>query len=129
MAKCKCDWCLGGVGRRDFKADKGDGYEETRHRKTGKKKARSKRVGCPGNDGKAHVYVWTSEGEYTGWVRNPYSGKVSKSFYLENGFFQREYKKCAGCGKTAGSRYTEQFQKLINKVGWYRAMYGDRSGW
>lgn len=129
MARCNCSWC-DSRAHKDFRHDKGDGWEDTPRRKaSGKKKARSKRAGCPGNEGKAHVYVWTSEGEYTGMVRNPYTGKVYESFYKKNGYFQYERKTCVGCGKVAKTRNTEQFQKLIAKVGWYRAMYGDRSGW
>lgn len=43
---------------RDHRHDKGDGYEETPHKKVHRKVTPDKKPGCPGNNGKAHVHVW-----------------------------------------------------------------------
>lgn len=62
MRKCDCDWCEGAGKRKDFRQDHGsDGWTETPYKKSAKKKKSKKRLGCPGNDGGAHVYVWVDE--------------------------------------------------------------------
>jgi hypothetical protein len=129
MATCNCSWC-DTRAYRDFRQDHGsDGFEETKYRKTGgKKKPRHVRVGCPGNDGKAHVYVWTSENEETGTYRSPWSDRIIKSFYAKHGYHRMEAKTCVGCGKVAKKRYTEEFQKRVAKYGWYQASYADLDG-
>jgi hypothetical protein len=69
--------------------------------KAGKTKKPKKKRGCPGNDYKAHVYVWVTETRY-----------FSKYNY-ERGYhvvdFSRPYtvdsKTCCGCGKVDNRRY------------------------
>lgn len=54
---CKCDWCFGGVERRDFRATKG-GPEELPHRPT--RRGKNKRW-CKGKEGREHRYkqvIW-----------------------------------------------------------------------
>lgn len=64
-----------------------------------KKKGNKKYPGCEGNDGKAHVYVWTSETMPTDYL-----------FYRYFGFHRTEWKICVGCGKRNGTRKTEQYE-------------------
>jgi hypothetical protein len=52
------NWNATSLIHRDHRHDKGDGYEETPHKRTDKKVTQTKKPGCPGNKGKAHVYVW-----------------------------------------------------------------------
>jgi len=60
----------------------------------GKRKAPRKPRGCPGNDNKAHVYVWQMrEVVWRGWSGKVYSYKVNEKI-------------CCGCNKVANRKYT-----------------------
>ena len=98
-----------------------DDFEETfRHKKKAQKKRPKKQRGCPENDFGPHVYVWVpSKAVYDWWP------EYVDDFYDKHGIYRREVKTCCGCGKTSGSRYTEEMQKRISKLGWYKANYGD----
>lgn len=56
------------------------------YRRTGKRKGKKPRAGCPGNDGNAHVYVWV--------VR-----KVSFAGFYRDREYTYEIRVCCGCEK------------------------------
>lgn len=133
MGRCKCDYCMGRNIRREFRQDHGsDGFEQAPHKKAAKPKKRKRLPGCAGNDGNAHIYVWTTEYEETGmvwrerWDREiqGYRRVKEESYHQQHGFHMEERKVCIGCGKRAGRRYTEKFQKHRGRVGWWKARYG-----
>jgi hypothetical protein len=108
------DFIRGGVTPEDF--------EETNYQtrlKSNKKRPKKQR-GCPENDFGPHVYVWIPMPHAYDWW------DYDDDFYRHHGFHRREAKVCCGCGKKVKSRYTEEFQKLVNKKGWYNASYGYR---
>lgn len=57
------------------------------------------RPGCPGNDFKAHVYVWTTEKEESTFFSDYY------------GFHKRQSRICVGCGKRNGSQLSDEYMK------------------
>lgn len=79
-----------------------DFYEEVNYQQRLKKK--NKRVrnypGCPGNDGKAHVYVWTTETVPT---------TLFEDYY---GFPKYQRHVCAGCGKAKGYKLSDEYMKV-----------------
>lgn len=91
--------------------------EEPRYRKPGKgygygrnrKRPRTQR-GCPANDNKSHVWVWTTEREPT------------DLFFKHFGFHKKESKVCCGCGKVDKTRETETYLRRKERV--YRKMNG-----
>lgn len=108
---------------RDHRHDKGDGYEETPHKKISKKESPRKKPGCPGNNGKNHVYVWigarftpSPNGRYfdqamgeaayrshPNYIRefrtwSPFDSRAEHIAWLE----KREIQICAGCLKKPG---------------------------
>ena len=87
----------GAVGVEDF-------YKEVNYTKKSKKKNVKKYPGCPGNEGKAHIYVWTTE----------FNGK--SLFFDFYGFHKFEKKICAGCGHKDRSRRTEEYNRRNEKV-------------
>lgn len=95
-----------------------DGFDETPHKKKSKGKPKKKR-GCPENNYKEHVYVWVPAPRIYDWLDG-----VDDDFFKRRGFYRSEVEVCCGCGNRRRSRYTEEFQKLINEKGWYRATYG-----
>lgn len=84
----------GAVGVEDF-------YKEVNY--TPKKKVKAKpakqtRPGCSGNEGKRHIYVWTTE------------FNLEDLFFKFFGFHKYEKKFCAGCSKRQyGTRKTERY--------------------
>lgn len=80
--------------------------EEIRYRKPGRgngygrnrKRVRENR-GCPANDFKGHVWVWTSERE------------VTDIFFKHFGFHKRESRICCGCGKVSKTRESEEYMR------------------
>lgn len=125
---------------RDHRHDKSDGYEETPHKsKHGKGKNRpKKKPGCPGNDGKNHVYIWigaryipTPNGHYIDKVqpkwcyRNnpnynrmfhgymPFDSQEQHTAWLE----AREIQICAGCLKKSGKKRMKDDQS--NDTSWW----------
>lgn len=68
--------------------------------KRGKDKVRKRYPGCPGNNNKSHVFVWTTQYEDT---RN--------LFYRYFGFHKHERKVCAGCAHRDARRTTERYDK------------------
>lgn len=113
---------------RDHRHDKSDGYEETPHKKNHKKETPRKKPGCPGNDGKNHVYVWigarympTHHGIYLDQVKEkwcyrnnphydrmfhgymPFDSQEEHAAWLE----AREIQICAGCLKKSGKKRTK----------------------
>jgi hypothetical protein len=90
------DFIHGGVDIDDFD-------DVIRHRKKAKKVRPKKKPGCPGNEGKAHIYVWTTEFNF------------EDCFFKFFGFHKYEKKFCAGCNKKAyATRKTEQYIKKFN---------------
>lgn len=115
---CGCDYCMSRGLRRDFRHSAEGGYEETPHHKAGKSKKKKVPRGCPGNDNKGHVYVWTVDpGDLD---------ERTKLFYMSGGVYRREWEICVGCARVKRSRYTEEFQKLVTKYGWYGAQRYNR---
>lgn len=119
-----------------------DGFEkEVNYRpKPKKRKATRTRPGCPGNDNKTHVYVFTTE------------YNIKDLFYRYFGFHKYEKRFCAGCGKNGHKvrkteRYVKKFkdssrygspeyrhegfreyrQKWLTQRGYTREVYGN--GW
>lgn len=90
----------GGVDVEDFEEE----FRHTPSRKYKKKNKRKKaKPGCVGNDGKAHVYVWTTE-------RN-----VEDLFFRFYGFHKYEKKVCIGCGRRDGTQLTERYIKIKDR--------------
>lgn len=123
---------------RDHRHDKGDGYEETPHKKVSKKETPRKKPGCPGNNGKNHVYVWIGarylpcpSGQYIDQVHGPASYRSHPNYiaafrnwspfnsreehiaFLE----KREIQICAGCLKTTGKKRMKDDQS--NDTSWW----------
>lgn len=109
------NWGATNIIIRDHRHDKGDGYEESRHKsKHGKSKKKYVRKGCPGNDGKQHVYIWVSERFRPQANGNQYDRGDRKNFwpaypwmtwerelaYLES----REAQVCCGCYRVYNTR-------------------------
>lgn len=88
-------------------------------KKRGKARKKKEKRGCPENDFGPHIYVWTPQVLLYSW----WPEKGADPFYDKYGFHRREVKTCCGCEKTNGYRYTAEFQKRINKLGWYKANY------
>ena len=64
-----------------------------------KKAKPKKKKGCPGNDYKAHVYVWVETKHYRE-VLNGWGWTLDKTrYYIVN------RKTCCGCGKVTKSKY------------------------
>lgn len=80
----------------------GKGYSYNRRTK----KARPPK-GCPANNGKAHVWVWTSEYEET------------DIFYKHFGFHKKETKVCCGCLLKTKVRETERYMKRKERA-WFK---------
>lgn len=98
----------GGVEPEDFEA-------EVNYRPKKKEKVPVKHTGCTGNDGKAHVYVWTTEFEPTGYYTPWWTERKEPSFFKEYGFHEYERFVCVGCGHKKKSRYTEEYHKWVAK--------------
>lgn len=82
-----------------------DFYKEVNYQKSLRKKKKVKtRPGCPGNEYKAHVYVWTCENEYRDF------------FYDYYGFPKYQHKVCAGCGKSNGTKHSDQYMKVKERL-------------
>lgn len=118
-------WGSSSIIIRDHRHDKGDGYEETPHKKVSKKETPAKKPGCKANDNGPHVYIWTSSryklnvwGGYVDKVQPKYTYRDSpyyeSTFHSWNPFKtqeehiawleKREYQICAGCYKTTGKQ-------------------------
>lgn len=118
-------WSATSIIHKDHRHDKGDGYEEASHKKVSKKETPRKKPGCPGNDGKAHIYVWigarympTHHGIYLDQVKEkwcyrnnpnydrifhgymPFDSQEEHAAWLE----AREIQICAGCLKKSGKK-------------------------
>jgi hypothetical protein len=124
MATLKEDsdsWSATSIIHRDHRHDKGDGYDETKHKKVSKKTRVKKKPGCWGNNGGPHVYVWIGaryrpnevgqhidqaqpkwcyrrEEEYTVFHWMPWKTRQEHIDWLE----KREAQYCAGCFKRTG---------------------------
>ena len=85
----------GGVEISDFE----DEIPYRHPKRKSKKKSRKAVPGCEGNDGKAHIYVWTSETMPTDYL-----------FYRYFGFHRSEWRVCVGCGKRNGTRNSEKYE-------------------
>lgn len=84
----------GGVDPEDF-------YMEVNYspkRKSKKKREKKKYPGCPGNEGKAHIYVWTTEREF------------QDLFYRYFGFSKYQSNICVGCGKRNGVKNSDKYE-------------------
>lgn len=102
----------GGVGLDDF-------VDTIKHVKKADPKKHVKKRGCPGNDYKAHVYVWVPEVDTSPW-------KSDREFFDFYGFHKYEYKICAGCEKRTNFRLTEEYTKKFKQSGrWGSAEYKD----
>lgn len=105
------DFIRGGVKIEDFDD------EPMRERTAGKsrRKARVRKTpsGCPGNDFKAHVYIWTTE------------QNEEDSFFKFYGYHRFEKKVCCGCEKkTYGRRSTPRYDRW-KKREWERRFGGE----
>ena len=67
--------------------------------KSGKYK-KKKKIGCPDNYGKSHVYIWIIETKYYGKFHNIYGWVEDK-----NRPFTVKRKICCGCGKIKKNIY------------------------
>lgn len=121
MGKCDCDWCNPGPYR-DFKdgaVDEEYGEVEVNYTPRRKnKKVHKKKPGCPANEGKSHIYIYTTE------------FNMEDVFFKYYGFHKWEHSVCCGCGKKARkSRKTERYEKKFgNKMRqhrWTDAEYED----
>lgn len=134
------NWNATSLIHKDHRHDHGDGYEDTRgHPKRRKKARKSKVPGCPGNDGKGHVYVWISAryiptpgGIYFDRVKDkwcyrnhkdynrmfhgymPFDSQEDHAAWLE----AREIQICAGCLKASGKKRTKHDEAPDNSW-WY----------
>jgi hypothetical protein len=70
------------------------------YRRKGGKKKRKPRRGCPGNEGKGHVYVWVTETVY-GSKWNPNYGHWTNDFTKK---YTYDTRRCCGCLKVDKSR-------------------------
>lgn len=85
MKKCRCYDCTGN-DRKYVYPDVND-WEDPRWVKNRGKKKKRKREGCPGNEGKAHIYVWNTETyDYL-------------NFYGKCSSYTVTRYTCCGCGK------------------------------
>lgn len=92
--------------------DVADFADEFRHVPKKKSPSKKTRSGCPGNEYRAHVYIWTSETE------------EGKDFFFKHfGFHRYERKVCIGCRKVAGSRNSAKYEEVKRRK--WRKMYGD----
>lgn len=91
-------WFMYGIRRRNFRQDQTRAPEVPRHQKAAKKK-KHVRKGCPGNNGKQHVFVtWTEPVEQDKPVLEHYD-------FTSYEFFHRTLTVCAGCDKVKSKRY------------------------
>lgn len=105
MATLKEDshsWKSTGIKHRDHRHDHGDGYIETPHKKKSKGKPRKKAKGCPGNDGKAHVYIWVLAAYADEFLPTPWWEKYFR--LTDSYYYEYERKVCCGCKKQAPGR-------------------------
>jgi hypothetical protein len=104
------NWNATSLITRDNRHDKSAGYEETPHKKNKARKAPKKKPGCPGNDGKNHVYVWTLLRWEPGENGKQIDRLLWKSYYRSDLVFwtlerhqayleSYEVEVCAGCYK------------------------------
>lgn len=84
---------------RDGAIEPDDFEKEVNYQKRLKKKNKRTRSypGCPGNDGNAHVYIWTTETETPSFFEDYY------------GFPRRQRRVCAGCGKYSSSKLSDEY--------------------
>jgi hypothetical protein len=132
------NWNATSLIHRDHRHDKGDGYTETPHKKVHKKETPRKKPGCPGNDGKNHVYVWigaryipTPSGRYVDKVQpkwcyrdNPNYNRMFHGYMPFDSRDQhiawleaREIQICAGCLKASGKKRMKDDQS--NDTSWW----------
>jgi len=130
------NWNARGIIARDNRHDKGDGYKETKHKSKHGKSRPKKKPGCPGNDGKSHIYVWIearyipnetgrhidqvgekwqyrreNEGRHYWW---PWRTREEHIAWLE----KREVQICAGCYKKSGKRRLKGYETTEHSW-WY----------
>lgn len=65
-----------------------------------KKRVRKTRPGCPGNNNKRHIYVYTTE-----------FNSDRDLFFRYFGFYKWEKRVCCGCTVRGGSRLSERYTK------------------
>lgn len=85
----------------------GKGYAYGRNRK----RTKSDR-GCPANEGKAHVWVWTSEREPT------------DIFFKHFGFHKKVSKVCAGCYAVSKTRESDEYMRRKERA-WRKLTGGE----
>lgn len=93
--------------------------EEVRYRRPSRgrgysynKKRKREPRGCPANNNKAHVWVWTTEKE------------ITDIFFNYFGFHKRETKVCCGCGKVSKTRETEEYMRRKERA-WRKRTGGE----
>jgi len=109
------DFIHGGVPIEDFDEDVRIGHPKRR-----KKKVKRKNYpGCPANNRKGHVWVWTEEFE-----------RENTLCYRYFGFHEYERKVCCGCGHRDASRRSEAYRARKEKM-WakYRRSYSRYRWW
>lgn len=87
------------------KPGKGSGYGRNRKRPSNKR-------GCPANNNKGHVWVWTTEYEPT------------DIFYKHFGFHKKESKVCCGCSKVDKTRESEEYMRRKERA-WRKRTGGE----
>lgn len=103
---CKHCWDAGeSEHHKDFiqgAVDPDDGWVEVNYqaRPKSKNKKKKTRPGCSGNEYGPHIYVWTTEREFRDF------------FYDYFGFPKYQHKVCVGCGKTNGSKHSDEYMKV-----------------
>lgn len=87
------------------KPGKGYGYGRNRKRPKGNK-------GCPANEGKAHVWVWTSEYE------------VTDIFFKHFGFHKKVSRVCAGCLAVSKTTLSDEYMRRKERA-WRKLTGGE----
>jgi hypothetical protein len=131
------NWNATSLIHRDHRHDKGDGYEETPHKKVSKKETPRKKPGCRGNDNKNHVYVWIGArfipNAFGVYVDKTYDKFAYRGSRESNPFYRwlpwktkeehiawleaREIQICAGCYKTTGKKRMKDDHR--NDTSWW----------
>lgn len=132
------NWGATSIKTRDFRHDHGDGYDETKHKKTHHKARPQKKPGCRGNNGKAHVYVWVSSlyvpnelGRYISPIKEKWAYKDHPEYQRFYGWMpwknqeehrewltRREEQVCCGCYKKSGKKRMKDDQSQ-DRNWWY----------
>lgn len=106
---------MGAVEPEDFEIEfnyqtRTKGKSGRRWRTSGNAKTKT-RPGCPENEFKAHIYVWTTEYEDDNFFSDYY------------GFHKNQTQICCGCGKGNKVKRSDEYEKI--KARKFRKLFGD----